>query len=177
MGSGRRRRTSRGFKRMLIGDRVVAPCHWCGCVLPAFHLTIDHVIQLQCGGLDKLKNVVLACESCNLRRGKAQFWLNRNIGKIKADCKSSFLYLCQVKIFHARYAFVLCAGCGERQPPGRDGKLWNRQLWCGRCVHVANERIHVRSQAAWNIQQMAQTSERESSEVSKEVRLESVEKV
>ncbi len=131
--AGGRRRTSRQFKHHLMAGRDVAPCHWCRCVLPAFHLTIDHVIQLQCGGLDKLKNVVLSCESCNSRRGKAQFWLNRNCVPVSADCKSSYLYLCTIKIWYAKCAFVYCAGCGTRQRPGMDGRLLNRQLHCGRC--------------------------------------------
>ena len=44
-------------------------CHWCGEKLTLDTSTMDHVIPLHRGGLDNANNRVLACESCNSRRG------------------------------------------------------------------------------------------------------------
>jgi hypothetical protein len=44
-------------------------CYWCRCVLNLDTSTMDHVIPLGRGGLDNANNRVLACESCNNKRG------------------------------------------------------------------------------------------------------------
>lgn len=44
-------------------------CYWCKCHLEDETATVDHVIPLSRGGLDNDNNRVLACESCNNKRG------------------------------------------------------------------------------------------------------------
>lgn len=43
-------------------------CFYCGCSIWERY-TIDHVIPLSKGGSNKVKNIVLACESCNHEKG------------------------------------------------------------------------------------------------------------
>ena len=42
-------------------------CYWCNEKLAAWHL--DHVVPLARGGAHRPENVVLACKTCNLRKG------------------------------------------------------------------------------------------------------------
>jgi 5-methylcytosine-specific restriction endonuclease McrA len=44
-------------------------CFWCGCELTRETLTIDHYIPLSKGGNNKIRNLRLACFSCNQGRG------------------------------------------------------------------------------------------------------------
>lgn len=44
-------------------------CHWCKRVLAFRESTVDHVIPLARGGTNHVKNLVIACQECNLRRG------------------------------------------------------------------------------------------------------------
>jgi hypothetical protein len=44
-------------------------CYWCGCHLKPESLTIDHYIPLSKGGSNKIKNLRLACNGCNNKRG------------------------------------------------------------------------------------------------------------
>ncbi|MFN6472578.1 MAG: HNH endonuclease [Nostoc sp. SerVER01] len=46
-------------------------CYWCGCQLTPESLTIDHYIPLSKGGSNKIKNLRLACNGCNNKRGNA----------------------------------------------------------------------------------------------------------
>lgn len=46
-------------------------CFWCGCSLTPETLTIDHYIPLSLGGNNKIKNLRLACNGCNNKRGNA----------------------------------------------------------------------------------------------------------
>ncbi|MEH1780668.1 MAG: HNH endonuclease [Nostoc sp.] len=46
-------------------------CFWCGHNLKPETLTIDHYIPLSKGGSNKIKNLRLACDGCNQKRGNA----------------------------------------------------------------------------------------------------------
>ncbi|MEH1808480.1 HNH endonuclease [Nostoc sp.] len=46
-------------------------CFWCGHELTPETLTIDHYIPLSKGGSNKIKNLRLACNGCNQKRGDA----------------------------------------------------------------------------------------------------------
>ncbi len=46
-------------------------CFWCSCQLTPETLTIDHYIPLSKGGSNKIKNLRLACASCNNLRDNA----------------------------------------------------------------------------------------------------------
>jgi hypothetical protein len=46
-------------------------CFWCGYSLTPETLTIDHYIPLSKGGSNKIKNLRLACNGCNNKRGDA----------------------------------------------------------------------------------------------------------
>jgi len=43
-------------------------CHWCGIAVDnAYH--VDHVVPLARGGSNDPENIVIACPTCNLRKG------------------------------------------------------------------------------------------------------------
>ncbi|MFN6537943.1 MAG: HNH endonuclease [Nostoc sp. EkiNYC01] len=46
-------------------------CFWCGCNLTLNAITVDHYIPLSLGGSNKIKNLRLACNGCNNKRGNA----------------------------------------------------------------------------------------------------------
>jgi 5-methylcytosine-specific restriction endonuclease McrA len=46
-------------------------CHWCKCPLTFEQTTIDHVVPMNLGGDHLRENVVVACLSCNSRRGSS----------------------------------------------------------------------------------------------------------
>lgn len=55
--------------RRAIVDRDGWTCAYCGKVLTQETATIEHVLPLSRGGLDAIKNMVLACRSCNQEAG------------------------------------------------------------------------------------------------------------
>ncbi len=60
-------------------------CHYCGCDVIYGHQPylsheeckrkchVDHVIPRADGGTDELNNLVLACQTCNLKRGRKPY--------------------------------------------------------------------------------------------------------
>ena len=56
-------------KREKMLKKGMKTCCWCGCALNIDNSTIEHVIPLDCGGLDNANNRKLACEPCNSDRG------------------------------------------------------------------------------------------------------------
>ncbi len=54
-------------KNLLMRDRYT--CQFCGCVLPAAELTLDHVIPRSRGGHTDWDNLVACCHSCNNQKG------------------------------------------------------------------------------------------------------------
>jgi 5-methylcytosine-specific restriction endonuclease McrA len=54
-------------KNILLRDR--STCQYCGSVLPASELTLDHVIPRSRGGLSTWENLVACCHECNRRKG------------------------------------------------------------------------------------------------------------
>jgi 5-methylcytosine-specific restriction endonuclease McrA len=54
-------------KNILLRDRNT--CQYCGVVLPANELTLDHVIPRSRGGNSTWENLVACCHSCNRRKG------------------------------------------------------------------------------------------------------------
>src|SRR5579862_4919355 len=54
-------------KNILLRDRN--SCQYCGIVLPAGELTLDHVIPRSRGGLSTWENLVACCHGCNRRKG------------------------------------------------------------------------------------------------------------
>ena len=63
------------FNRRNIYLRDNFTCQYCGCQPPRDKLTIDHVVPRSKGGRSEWENVVLACQSCNAKKG------NRLLGK------------------------------------------------------------------------------------------------
>jgi len=53
-------------KNILLRDRNT--CQYCGVVLPAGELTLDHVIPRSRGGNSTWENLVACCHSCNRRK-------------------------------------------------------------------------------------------------------------
>lgn len=54
-------------KNILLRDRNT--CQYCGCVLSAAELTLDHVLARSRGGLSTWENLVACCHDCNRRKG------------------------------------------------------------------------------------------------------------
>ena len=50
--------------------RLGAICLYCGCdCSDAFVLTVDHLVPLSLRGEDRTENLIVACKTCNTRRG------------------------------------------------------------------------------------------------------------
>ena len=56
-------------KNILLRDRNT--CQYCGMVLAASELTLDHVVPRSRGGLSAWENLVACCHLCNRRKGNA----------------------------------------------------------------------------------------------------------
>jgi len=56
-------------KNILLRDRNA--CQYCGIVLTAGELTLDHVIPRSRGGLSTWENLVACCHDCNRRKGNS----------------------------------------------------------------------------------------------------------
>jgi 5-methylcytosine-specific restriction endonuclease McrA len=56
-------------KNILLRDRNT--CQYCGVVLPAAELTLDHVIPRSRGGLSTWENLVACCHTCNRKKGSS----------------------------------------------------------------------------------------------------------
>src|SRR5437868_12829410 len=54
-------------KNILLRDRNA--CQYCGEVLPAGELTLDHVVPRSRGGASTWENLVACCHACNRRKG------------------------------------------------------------------------------------------------------------
>lgn len=54
-------------KNILLRDRNT--CQYCGCVLTASELTLDHVLPRSRGGTSTWENLVACCHDCNRRKG------------------------------------------------------------------------------------------------------------
>src|ERR1035438_2920859 len=54
-------------KNILLRDRN--SCQYCGVVLPASELTLDHVVPRSRGGNSTWENLVACCHACNRRKG------------------------------------------------------------------------------------------------------------
>src|SRR5246127_4222582 len=54
-------------KNILLRDRN--SCQYCGTVLPASELTLDHVMPRSRGGSSTWENLVACCHECNRRKG------------------------------------------------------------------------------------------------------------
>jgi 5-methylcytosine-specific restriction endonuclease McrA len=56
-------------KNILLRDRNT--CQYCGVVLPASELTLDHVVPRSRGGQSTWENLVACCHACNRRKGNS----------------------------------------------------------------------------------------------------------
>jgi 5-methylcytosine-specific restriction endonuclease McrA len=54
-------------KNILLRDRNI--CQYCGKVLPAAELTLDHVVPRSRGGASTWENLVACCHACNRTKG------------------------------------------------------------------------------------------------------------
>ena len=54
-------------KNILLRDRNA--CQYCGIILTAGELTLDHVVPRSRGGLSTWENLVACCHNCNRRKG------------------------------------------------------------------------------------------------------------
>ena len=56
-------------KNLLLRDRNA--CQYCGVVLPAVELTLDHVLPRSRGGQSSWENLVACCHPCNRKKGNS----------------------------------------------------------------------------------------------------------
>ena len=56
-------------KNILLRDRNT--CQYCGVILPASELTLDHVVPRSRGGSSTWENLVACCHTCNRRKGNS----------------------------------------------------------------------------------------------------------
>jgi len=63
-------RQSGWWKRRIADGR----CHYCGCLVGARRLTLDHVVPLIRGGKSVRANVVPACKDCNSAKQSLLPW-------------------------------------------------------------------------------------------------------
>ena len=68
-GASERKRTVSRRLRDLVIARDGLKCCYCGKQLEPKDATVDHVIAVHNGGSDDLANLVMACRSCNSRKG------------------------------------------------------------------------------------------------------------
>ncbi len=57
------------FSRQAIVKRDRSSCQYCGKVLSAANVTMDHVLPRAQGGITSLLNCVVACQPCNNKKG------------------------------------------------------------------------------------------------------------
>ncbi len=69
-GKAKRESPNKMRAKRLVLWRKTPFCHWCKRGLSFQESTIDHVIPLARGGTNHIKNLVIACEECNLKRGR-----------------------------------------------------------------------------------------------------------
>jgi 5-methylcytosine-specific restriction endonuclease McrA len=58
-----------GKRAVLFKGRRTRPCAYCGKRLTPVIATVDHVRPVSAGGMHKLSNCVLACKTCNSKKG------------------------------------------------------------------------------------------------------------
>jgi len=76
-------------KNILLRDRNT--CQYCGVVLPASELTLDHVIPRSRGGNSTWENLVACCHACNRRKGN-RFLHELTDMKLKKEPRSFSLH-------------------------------------------------------------------------------------
>lgn len=69
--------------RRRIFDRDGRVCQYCGDVA-AYEYVIEHIIPAALGGIARPHNLVIACQSCNVRKGR-RVWLPRNLDAITRE--------------------------------------------------------------------------------------------
>ena len=65
----RKKKPSKEHRLRLQLLSLKAQCHYCGCPLDENTATLDHVIPQSKGGPTHIKNLVLACPTCNNSKG------------------------------------------------------------------------------------------------------------
>lgn len=63
-----RKNFKRKFSRKVIFSRDSWTCQYCGNIVPASTISIDHIIPVSRGGKSEWLNCVTACRSCNSRK-------------------------------------------------------------------------------------------------------------
>ena len=69
-------------KRSLSKNSVFCVCCYCHHWFLVDDLTIEHIVPKMFGGSNKLSNLSLACEACNLHRGREQWVEFRNLHRL-----------------------------------------------------------------------------------------------
>ncbi len=96
-------------KNVLLRDRYT--CQFCGRVLPAHDLTLDHVIPRSRGGLSTWENLVAACHICNRKKG------------------NQYVHEAGMKLLREPRAFTLHTSRHIMRMMGRSDAKWRKYLF------------------------------------------------
>ena len=96
-------------KNILVRDRNT--CQYCGKILAAGELTLDHVIPRSRGGASTWENLVACCHNCNRRKG--------NMLPLE----------CNMKLMREPHAFNLHTSRHIRRMMGRSDSKWQKYLF------------------------------------------------
>jgi 5-methylcytosine-specific restriction endonuclease McrA len=96
-------------KNILLRDRNT--CQYCGVVLHASDLTLDHVIPRSRGGNSSWENLVACCHECNRRKGNA------------------FVHEAGMKLMREPRAFSLHTSRHIMRMMGRSDAKWRKYLY------------------------------------------------
>jgi hypothetical protein len=80
-------------ERIRIFRRDDYTCQYCGATGPMVPLHLDHVIPVSSGGGNNDRNLVTACQTCNLGKGAGRFLpaaSHRMVGEIVLETESVF---------------------------------------------------------------------------------------
>jgi 5-methylcytosine-specific restriction endonuclease McrA len=97
-------------KNILLRDRN--SCQYCGVVLPAGELTLDHVVPRSRGGLSTWENLVACCHACNRKKG------NHLLGE-----------LCEIKLLREPRPFSLHTSRHIMRMIGHSDQKWRKYLY------------------------------------------------
>lgn len=61
------------YRRQVMRGATTIHCHYCGTTLTPMTATIDHIVPVSRGGKWRLDNLVLACQSCNIKKGSMPY--------------------------------------------------------------------------------------------------------
>lgn len=97
--------------RKAIRARDGRTCKYCG-TTEAYGYVVEHIIPVARGGNSEPYNLVMACVSCNIKKGRS-VWVPRNLAAITADHPAWLMQITALADEDAERARVEAAARGE----------------------------------------------------------------